>query len=211
MLKRQWINPFILFALILIQSTGIADEGMWMPHQMKMLNLQQQGLEMNPDELYKPDGSGLMSAVVDLSSGTGSFVSKDGLILTNHHVAFGAIQMASDPEHNYLEDGFLAKTKEEEIQAPGYTAGVLISYQDVTDQIHTQLNEDMSALERFEAIDHAKKTLIKKAESKGPDVYAEVASMYSGNQYYLFIYKKLKDIRIVYAPPTRSGKFRWRS
>ncbi len=185
----------------------IADEGMWMPHQMEMLNLEEQGLEMDPADLYKPDGTGLMSAVIDLGGGTASFVSDKGLIFTNHHVAYGAIQRSSTPEHNYLENGFLAKNLSEEILAPGYTAGVLIRYEEVTKKIHSKLDDKMSPMERYEVIDKAKKALIAEAESKATDRYAEIASMYSGNQYYLFHYKKLKDVRIVYAPPRSLGNY----
>ena len=184
-----------------------ADEGMWMPHQMKMLNLQEQGLQMNPGELYKPDGTGLMSAVVDLGGGTGSFVSDKGLILTNHHVAFGAIQRASTTEYNYLQDGFLAKTHPEEIRALGTTAGVLLNYKEITDQIEQNLSESMNPLERYQAIDRAKKEIIAETEKAAPDIFAEIGSMYSGNQYYLFTYKKIKDIRIVCAPPLDIGNF----
>jgi hypothetical protein len=180
---------------------------MWMPHQMKMLNLEKQGLKLNPDDLYKPNGTGLMSGVVDLGGGTGSFVSNKGLILTNHHVAFGAIQRASDPEHNYLQNGFLANSYLEEIQALGYTAGVLINYREITDQIEKELNEGMTASEKYDAIDLVEKEIIKEAEQAGPDVYAEIGSVYSGNQYYLFTYKKIKDLRIVCAPPRDLGNF----
>ncbi len=162
---------------------------------------------MDPDNLYKKDDTGLMSAVVNLGGGTGSFVSDKGLILTNHHVAFGALQRASDPEHNYLQDGFLAKTFSEEIPAPGNVARVLISYQEVSDQINKELKEDMSPLERYNAIDLSKKKLVKEAESKGPDLYASIASAYSGNQYYLYVFKNIKDVRIAYAPPRDLGNF----
>ncbi len=180
---------------------------MWMPHQMKMLNLEKQGLKMNPENLYKSDGTGLMSGVVDLGGGTGSFVSKKGLILTNHHVAFGAIQRASDPGHNYLKDGFLANSFSDEIQALGYTAGVLINYTEITKKIEKRLKDGMTASERYYAIDLAKKEIIKETEQNGPDVYAEIGSVYSGNLYYLFIYKKIKDLRIVCAPPRDIGNF----
>ena len=130
-----------LLLITIFITTAFADEGMWMPHQMQMLNLEEQGLEMNPADLYKADGTGLMSAVVDLGGGTGSFVSDKGLIFTNHHVAYGAIQRASTPEQNYIEDGFLANNNGEEILAPGYTAGVLLSYDDVTDAITSKLSK----------------------------------------------------------------------
>jgi hypothetical protein len=142
-----------------------------------------------------------------LGGGTGSFVSNKGLILTNHHVAFGAIQRASDPEHNYLQNGFLANSYLEEIQALGYTAGVLINYREITDQIEKELNEGMTASEKYDAIDLVEKEIIKEAEQAGPDVYAEIGSVYSGNQYYLFTYKKIKDLRIVCAPPRDLGNF----
>ncbi|MBN2281520.1 MAG: S46 family peptidase [Candidatus Marinimicrobia bacterium] len=196
-----------LIVVLLFGSLLIADEGMWMPHQMKMLDLEREGLKMDPGELYKPDGTGLMSAVVDLGGGTGSFVSEKGLIFTNHHVAYGAIQRASTPEDNYLEEGFLAENYAEEILAPGYTAGVLLSYDDVTEAIITTVHDKMSAMERYKAIDKAKKDLIAQAESEAEDRFAEIASMYSGNKYYLFKYKKIKDVRIVYAPPGALGNF----
>lgn len=193
--------------LTLLSSDLSADEGMWMPHQMKILNLEEKGLIISPDDLYKSDGTGLMSAIVDLGGGTGSFVSDQGLIITNHHVAFGALQRTSDPQHNYLQDGFLATTFSEEIQAPGYTAGVLLDYREVTDRIESGYRDNMSALDRYHEIDLAKKKLVQEAEEEGPDYYAEVAAAYAGNQYYLFVYKRIKDVRIVYAPPRDLGNF----
>jgi len=207
MLNGRSFILFIFISFILIQSNGIADDGMWMPHQMKMLNLEKQGLKMDPDDFFREDGTGLMSACVDLGGGSASFVSDKGLLFTNHHVAFGALQRASDPEHNYLQDGFLAKTYAEEIQAPGYTAGVLLNYTEISDQINAELNDGMSPKERYKAIDLAKKKIVKQAESEGPDLFAEIGSVYAGNQYYLFVYKKLKDVRIVYAPPRDLGNF----
>ena len=196
---------FILMLCICITAAG--DEGMWMPHQMNSLNLQEKGLEMNPDDLYKKDGTGLMSAIVSLGGGTGEFVSSEGLILTNHHVAYGAIQRASDAEHDYLANGFTAWSHEEEIPASGYIADVLLGYKEVTKSIWKAVKKGMTLEERYEAIDRKIKELVAKEEAKGEDLWAEVASMYSGNQYYLFTYKRLKDIRLVYAPPEDLGNF----
>jgi len=202
---RHYLHLFL--ALGLLQSILLADEGMWMPHQMKMLNLEKQGLKMDPDDLYKEDGTGLMSAIINLGGGSGSFVSGNGLIITNHHVAFGALQRASDPEHNYLEDGFLAKTLTEELPSPGSVARVLLRYGEITDQIIIELNNEMSPLDRYNAIDLAKKKIVKEAESKGADLYASIASAYSGNKYYLYVFKNIKDVRIAYAPPRDLGNF----
>ncbi|MEW5900484.1 MAG: S46 family peptidase [Acidobacteriota bacterium] len=193
---------FLLWALIL----G-ADEGMWMPHQMKDLNLKALGLKMNPEDLYKADGTGLMSAVVNLGGGTGEFVSTEGLILTNHHVAFGAIQRASTKEKDYIENGFLAAARAEEIPAQGYTADVLLGYEEVTPKIVQNIRPGMSFLEMYYAIEKAQNELIAQAEKKALDSRCSVARMYSGNQYYLFRYKRLKDVRLVYAPPQDLGNF----
>src|SRR5512136_1996610 len=105
--KLRFATLALVLGLALIAG---ADEGMWMPHQMKDLNLKAQGLQMNPEDLFKKDGTGLMSAVVNLGGGTGEFVSPEGLIITNHHVAFGAIQRASSKENDYIQNGFLARS-----------------------------------------------------------------------------------------------------
>lgn len=205
-MNKAWGH--LIFLLIVISFISLhADEGMWLPHQMKELHLKQQGLLMEPGELYKKDGTGLMNAVVSFGGGTGEFVSGDGLLLTNHHVAFGALQRASDPEHNYLQDGFLARKREEEITAPGYHADVLLGYEEITDKVLSQLQPDMSAKQQYETIDKIKKSIISETEKSAPDIRAEVKAMYSGNQYYLFKFKRIKDIRIVYAPPRDLGNF----
>jgi hypothetical protein len=205
--KRALLIFFIFFLSFGITSLALADEGMWMPHQMKDLNLKDLGLKMNPDDLYKKDGTGLMSAVVHLGGGTGGFVSRDGLILTNHHVAFGALQQASTEEKDYIENGFIAWNKNEEISAKGYTADVLLGYEKVTDDVLSAINPQMTFLEKYNAIDRAKKELIARAEKEGKDIRCTVASMYSGNEYYLFRFKRIKDIRLVYAPPQDLGTF----
>jgi hypothetical protein len=184
-----------------------ADEGMWMPHQMKDLNLKSLGLKMNPEDLYKKDGTGLMSAVVNLGGGTGEFVSPEGLILTNHHVAFGALQRASTKEKDYIENGFLARTREEEISAPGYTADVLLGYEEVTDIILKNIKPGLTYLQIYNALEKAEKELIAEAEKEGKDLRCTVARMYSGNQYYLYKFKRIKDVRLVYAPPQDLGNF----
>jgi hypothetical protein len=199
---------FIYFIFILsLVSVSSADEGMWMPHQMNNLNLKAKGLLMNPGDLYKQDGTGLMSAIVYLGGGTGEFVSPDGLILTNHHVAFGALQRAASKENDYIEDGFIAWSKEKEIPAQGYIADVLLGYEEVTKEIQSAVDSGLTPLEKYQAIDKAKKEIIAEAEKEGQDIRATVATMYSGNRHYLFRFKRLKDVRIVYAPPRDLGNF----
>ncbi len=198
----------VIFAILAWPAwQAVADEGMWMPHQMSGLNLAAAGLKMDPGDLYKKDGTGLMSAIVNLGGGTGEFVSADGLILTNHHVAFGALQRASTKEKDYIQNGFLAATRAEEIQAPGSTADVLIGYEDVTARVQKSLKPGMTYLQIYNALEKAQKEIVAEAEKAGKDLRCTVASMYSGNQYYLFTFKRLRDVRIVYAPPQDLGNF----
>lgn len=206
MTKR--LRSLLIFLLVLSFSlVSMTDEGMWLPHQMKGLHLQEKGLRMDPADLYKEDGTGLMSAVVHLGGGTGEFVSSDGLILTNHHVAFGALQRAATKENDTIKNGFIAWTRQEEIPAKGYIADVLLGYEEVTTKILSAMKPGMTYREQYEAIDKAQKKIIAEAEQGGADIRASVASMYRGNMYYLFRFKRIKDIRIVYAPPQDLGNF----
>jgi hypothetical protein len=196
-----------IFFFILFGNSLFADDGMWLPHQMPELNLQKQGLRMNPDRLYRTDGTGIMSAIVSLGGGTGEFVSPEGLILTNHHVAYRALQTASSVQNDYLEEGFVAWERSEEIRAPGYYADVLLSYEDVTDQVLNSLDGTLGPAEKHQALHRIMSNVASEAETAGPDLVCKVVPMYSGNLYYLFRYKRLKDIRLVYAPPLAIGNF----
>jgi hypothetical protein len=200
-------RTLILILLLAFGLMGRADEGMWMPHQMKNLNLQALGLRMNAEDLYRKDGTGLMSAVVNLGGGTGEFVSPEGLILTNHHVAYGAIQRASSKEKDFIAEGFLAAARAQEIQAQGYTAGVLLGYEDVTAKVNAYFKPKMTPRQRYDAYDKAQKDLIAAAEKAGKDLRCVLASMYSGNAYYLYTFKQIRDVRLVYAPPQDLGNF----
>jgi len=200
-------HRFAPFLLVLAALLLPADDGMWMPHQMKDLDLSKLGMQMDPARLYAADGSGLMSAVVSLGGGTGEFVSDSGLILTNHHVAFFSLQQASDKEHDYIRDGFLAPERGQEIPAPGAIADVLLGYDDVTRAMTAVLKPGMTASQRAGALDRQAKKLAAAAEAQGPDLSCQVRAMYSGNRYYLFRAKRIKDIRLVYAPPQSIGNF----
>jgi Peptidase S46 len=199
-----------LAALVLVLALALvagADEGMWMPHQMKALDLKALGLQMDPGGLYKTDGTGLMSAVVNLGGGTGEFVSAEGLVLTNHHVAYGAIQRASSKENDYITTGFLARTRAEEIPAQGYTVGVLLGYEDITAKVNSYFKPKMTPRQRYDAFEKAQKEIVAAGEKGGPDLRCTLASMYSGNAYYLFTFKQIRDVRLVYAPPQDLGNF----
>jgi hypothetical protein len=163
------------------------------------------GLMLSQDEIYTPSGEGIASAIVNLGGGTGSFVSNKGLILTNHHVAFTALQRASSTESNFIEEGFYADSYDKEIKAPGYRASILLSIEDVSDEI-LDAAKGLEGIERYEAIENETKAIVKKAE-EGKDVKCSVSSFYGGMQYKLFTYFTMKDVRIVYAPPKSIGNY----
>jgi len=198
---------FCSMIIMILTTILAADDGMWLPHQMAKLNLKQEGLILDPADLYREDGTGIMSAIVYLGGGTGEFVSKEGLILTNHHVAYRAIQNSSTPETDYLENGFIAWKKSEEIPAPGYYADVLLSYEDVTEKVLGALSQTLQPGEKYQALKRIKNTIASEAERTGPDLVCKVVPTYSGNTYFLFRYKRIKDIRLVYAPPKDLGNF----
>jgi hypothetical protein len=206
-MRKKTAKLTAAFIMLLTAFALWADDGMWLPHQMKSLDLKALGLEMDPGMLYKEDGTGLMSAIVHLGGGTGEFVSENGLILTNHHVAFRAIQSASTTENDYIEYGFLAADLSEEIPARGYIANVLTGYEDVTDIILENVKPGMNLKKRGEIIEKNIEALREKEEVEGSDIRIRIASMYGGNQYYLFRFKHLQDIRLSYAPPENLGSF----
>lgn len=205
---RRRLGLVFLIAVMFSLAVGTnADEGMWLPNQIKYLNLEELGLKIDPEAIYRQDGTGLVSAVVNLGGGTGEFVSPEGLILTNHHVAYGALQRASSKEKDYITDGFLAMTGKDEIPAQGYQAGVLLKYEDVTARVNSYLKPGMKPKEKYDAYDRAMKELVAEGEKGGKDFRCVLSSMYSGNSYYLFTFKQIRDIRLVYAPPADLGNF----
>jgi hypothetical protein len=186
-----------------------AEEGMWLVHALNkapFATWQKQGLEIDMKELYNPKGVDVSDAVVKLGGGTGSFVSPEGLIVTNHHVAFGALQRSSSVKSDYIRDGFLARTRAAETPALGYDAYALKDATDVTKKVLGAVNESMSPKARHDAIEAASKALVAEAE-EGHDLFAEVMDTYDGQAYFLYTYFKIKDIRIVYAPPQSIGEY----
>ena len=185
----------------------IADEGMWPVSEIDQIDLASKGLKIPVRDIYNPQGISLMNAIISLGGCTGSFVSADGLIITNHHCAFGAVQRASTTQEDYLTDGFLAKSYQDEIPAAGYTANILEFYKDISAEVLTAIDEEMSLMARSKAIEQKKKEILLQAEIEYPGKRAEIAEMFTGKTYVLFIYTVLKDIRLVYVPPLAIGAF----
>jgi GMP synthase PP-ATPase subunit len=126
---------FSLFMLFFLVVSSMAQEGMWLLTQIDQLDLSKKGLTVAVADIYSKVKPAIYSAILQVGGGTGSFVSPEGLVLTNHHVAFTALQRASTTSSNYLTDGFLARTRNEEIKAPGYRALMVVDIQDVTKDI----------------------------------------------------------------------------
>lgn len=184
-----------------------ADEGMFPLSELGRLNLQAKGLQLRPDEVFNPEGIALVNGICKVNGCTGSFVSPQGLIVTNHHCAFDAIQKASTAERDFLADGFLAHNFSEEIPAPGYTVRITESYQDVSTEVLAAVTPEMGFSERTKALERRRKELEQAAEKANPGLRAEVAEMFTGKTYILFLYTFLRDIRLVFAPPASVGVF----
>lgn len=209
LMKR--LLAIIAFIQVMMPVVVNADEGMWLPALVEKLNINQmkkEGCSLNADDIYSINHSSLKDAVVALDHGscTAELVSDEGLLLTNHHCGFDEIQEHSTVDHDYLRDGFWAKTKEEELPNPNKTASFLISFQDVTDQIIPELNDQMSSDERNNKVREIASKIEK--EAVGETNYdARVQGLFNDNRYYLFVYETFRDIRLVGAPPQSMGKF----
>ncbi|MDO7566636.1 MAG: S46 family peptidase, partial [Schleiferiaceae bacterium] len=202
----------LLVAIMLVPTASLtAGEGMWIPLLMKKLNykdMRKAGLKLSVKDMYSVNHGSLKDAIVSLNGGscTAEIISSKGLLLTNHHCGFDAIRSHSTVEDNYLEDGFWAMNMSEELPNPGMFVSFLIRMEDVTKEINKVLTDDMSESERSKAAAAASEALIEKA-TKGTDYRADVETFYHGNEFYLFVYQRYTDIRMVGAPPSSIGKF----
>ncbi len=199
----------LFLCLFVSTNMAIADGGMWPVYDIANLpldSLNSEGLTLSAQDIYNPGGISLSDAVVKLRGGTASFVSKTGLLITNHHVAFGAIQKQSSVDQNFITEGFYAETSAEEIPAIGYYALVTLDIKDVTDQFHDIIDSDKTDFERYTDIESKIKKIIAEAE-KNRDVECKIVKMYGNSQFILYTHFKIKDIRIVYAPPESIGNY----
>jgi hypothetical protein len=183
------------------------DEGMFPLPMIRQLNLNEAGLKIPVNEIYNPNEPSLIDALVRVDGCTGSFVSPDGLILTNHHCSFGAVQRVSTTEQNYLENGFKADSREDEIPAAGLTCRITVDYEDVSARVLSAANKENDFAARSEAIIKIRKEIEAEAEKMEAGIKAEVAEMFAGESYILFKYQTINDVRLVYIPPRSIGEF----
>lgn len=193
-----------------------ADEGMWLLQLIKQQNsidmMKKQGLKLEADDLYNPNGVSLKDAVGIFGGGcTGEIISPEGLILTNHHCGYGAIQQHSSVEHDYLTDGFWAKNRSEELATPGLKFRFVDRIVDITDFVNQKIKagevDEVNAM-TYPFLSKLAKEELEKSDLKGkPGIVAQALPFYAGNKYYLIYYKVYSDVRMVAAPPSSVGKF----
>ena len=198
-----------LLILVCINLSALAGEGMWLPQLLQMLNekdMKKQGLKINASDLYNVNNSSLKDAIVSLGGFcTAEVISDQGLLLTNHHCGFDAIQNHSSLTNNYIRDGFWSKNKNEELTNPGLTATFIVRIEEVTNALTaniTSASESERQSQMDKNINEFKKTVKKETWQE-----AMVKSMFDGNKYFLFITETYKDVRLVGAPPSSIGNF----
>lgn len=187
-----------------------ADEGLWlltMLEKMNMDRMQEMGLKLSAEDIYSINHSSIKDAVVNFGGFcTGEIVSDKGLIFTNHHCGEGAIHEVSTQEHNYLKNGFWAKSMEKEKPIEDLTVSFLVRMEDVTGRVNDALQEDMSQAERSAKIRQVTSQIEQEA-TEDTHYKANVKPFFSGNEFYLMVYETYQDVRLVGAPPKSIGNF----
>ena len=205
-MKKLWA------VLLLLVASGqvFADEGMWVLKELNKQNLERMkelGFTPSYEQLYSETDPCVANAVVIFGGGcSGITVSNEGLIFTNHHCGFGSIQQLSSVEHDYLKDGFVSQSKEEELPVPGLTVRYLRETVDVSDRINSQIASIKEEHLRLAAADSIGQAM---ADSVGNTEFqaADVVPFYNNNKYFLIVYDVFNDVRMVFAPPSSVGKF----
>ncbi|MBR1575725.1 MAG: S46 family peptidase [Bacteroidales bacterium] len=201
----------IVTALLLgIAPLLLADEGMWLPSLIRgrIADMHAKGFKLTAEDIYSVNQASLKDAVLLFGGGcTGEVVSPEGLVLTNHHCGYYQIARHSSVEHDYLKDGFWAMARGEELPCPGLTVSFLERMEDVTAAVLQGVAGDAPAAWRDSVVLARSGDLVKAACARGAGLTASVEPLYYGNQYFLFVYKVYRDIRLVGAPPSSIGKF----
>jgi len=204
----------VIFSLIagimLVPMSVKADEGMWFLMFIERLNhrdMQKMGLQLTAKEIYSINNHSLKDAIVQFNGGcTAELISKDGLVLTNHHCGYDAIAELSSAEKNYLKDGYWAPNRKAEIKPSSLYVRFFVRMDDVSKRILGKLNDKMTEAEREKAVNQ-EIALIEKENNEGGKYTVSVRPFFQGNEYYCFVYQDYKDVRLVGTPPESLGKF----
>lgn len=206
---KKSVSLFIGF-LVSFSFLVKADEGMWLLPLLEKLNMgtmTKMGLKLTAEEIYSINQSSLKDAIVIFGGGcTAEIVSDQGLLLTNHHCGFGRIQAHSTVENDYLRNGFWAMSKEEELANPGLSVTFLVRIEDVSEKINSELNDDMTEETRYNKIREISGQIEDEA-TESNHYSARVQSFFGGNYFYLMVYERYTDVRLVGAPPSSIGKY----
>ncbi len=209
------INKRIIGLLIVLLGyfPAQADEGMWVLGDMNKQTrktMKEMGLQLSADELYNPKKSSLTDAVVSFGGFcSGVVVSGDGLVFTNHHCGFSSVQQHSTLQHDYLTNGFVARTRQDELPNPELFVRFLIRNEDVTKRVLKVAATAKSEAERNVLVDSIATLITSEVAAKDSTLFGVVDSYYAGNEYRLSVYRDYTDVRLVFAPPSSVGKFGW--
>jgi hypothetical protein len=204
-MDRALIVAVLTIFLFSFKSDSL-EEGMFPMSQLNALDLKTAGLEISTSNIYNESKPALVNALVRLGGCTGSFISDSGLIITNHHCVFSSVASASSSKNNYLENGFYAIKKTEEIKT-SLPCKITISYVDVSEEVLAGIDVNTPALKKQEIISKNRKLIIEREQKANPNLTPEISEMLVGKSYTLFRYKTLDDVRLVYVPPKNIGKF----
>ncbi len=206
---KQFKISLICF-FVLLGSFVRADEGMWFLMFIDRLNhrdMQKMGLQLTAEEIYSINNHSLKDAIVQFNGGcTAEVISKDGLLLTNHHCGYDAIAELSTPEANYLKNGYWAATRKDELKPASLYVRFFVRMDDVSQRILSKVNSSMTEAEREKSINQ-EIALIEKENNEGGKYTVSVRSFFQGNEFYYFVYQDYKDVRLVGTPPESVGKF----
>ena len=200
----------LIAGIMLIPISVKADEGMWFLMFIERLNhrdMQKMGLQLTAEEIYSINNHSLKDAIVQFNGGcTAELISKDGLVLTNHHCGYDAVAELSTAEKNYLKDGYWANNRKAELKPASLYVRFFVRMDDCTKRILAKVNPSMSELDREKAI-NAEIKAIEKENNEGGKYTVSVRPFFQGNEYYYFVYQDYKDVRLVGTPPESLGKY----
>ncbi len=200
----------LICAIMLVPTSVKADEGMWFLMFIERLNhrdMQKMGLQLTAEEIYSINHHSLKDAIVQFNGGcTAEMISKDGLVLTNHHCGYDAIAELSTADKNYLKDGYWAANRKAEMKPSSLFVRFFVRMDDCTKRILSKVNPSMSEADREKAI-NAEIAAIEKENNEGGKYTVSVRPFFQGNEYYYFVYQDYKDVRLVGTPPESLGKF----
>ena len=205
---KKYLSIFVLSVFCMAPAS--ADEGMWLPSliSQRIGDMQAKGFTLTAEDIYSINQACLKDAVVHFGGGcTGELISPEGLLITNHHCGYGQIQRHSSVEHDYLRDGFWAMTRAEELPNPGLSVSFLEYMEDVTDKVLKGYKDGMSEEEREALVEKNSAKLVEEAVAEGKGLRASVEPLFYGNKYYMFVFRRYTDVRLVGAPPSSIGKF----